>query len=204
LGAAIARLIVISGPSGSGKGTVIKGLMARVPDLILSISATTRELREGEQEGREYHFLTEDEFKSWIRKRLFLEWADYTKHLYGTPRKPVTDALEAGHDVILEIELKGAKQVLAKCPGALMFYIMPPSLEELERRLRGRGTETEKAIQDRLARAKVEMALVNRRVRRGLPPLHYVILNDSAERASDQLAGIIKRIRDEDEQADHR
>jgi guanylate kinase len=200
LGAAIARLIVISGPSGAGKGTLIKRVMARVPRLVLSVSATTRDRRKGEREGREYFFLTEPRFRRWIREARFLEWAEYTEHLYGTPAQAVRDNLDAGLSVILEIELKGARQVLAQCPEALMIFIMPPSLKELERRLRGRKTESEEEILSRLARAKEEMAVVENKVERGLPPLHHVIVNDSVRRASDELAEIIERTREEDEQ----
>ncbi len=184
MGAGIARLIVISGPSGAGKGTLIKRVMSCVPDLHLSVSATTRAKR--------------------VESGLFLEWAPYTGNLYGTPVKAVEEQLCAGRDVILEIELKGADNVLAQCPEAVMVYIMPPSLEELERRLRGRGTETERAIRNRLARAQEEMAEVEKKGAEGLPSLHYVIVNDKVKRASEELAGIIERTREEDEQAHHR
>lgn len=178
--------------------------MSRVSGLRLSISATTRSRRVSEKDGREYFFLGEREFKEWVDAGHFLEWAEYAGHLYGTPARAVQDSLQAGLGVILEIELKGASQVLAKCPEAIMLYIMPPSLDELERRLRGRRTESEQAIKARLARAKEEMATVREKEQRGLPPLHYVIVNDSVKRASDELAGIIERIREEDEQADGR
>jgi guanylate kinase len=171
LGAAIARLIVISGPSGAGKGTLIKRVMPRVSGLTLSVSATTRPQRVGERQGRDYFFISESEFNDWIREGLFLEWAEYAGNLYGTPALAVERHLEAGYGVILEIELKGAEQILAKCPKALMIFIVPPSLEELERRLRGR------------------------------PALHHVIVNDSVKRASAELAAIIERIKEEDEQA---
>ncbi len=204
LGAAIARLIVISGPSGAGKGTLIKQVLARVLGLALSVSATTRPIRPGEEEGRDYFFLSEAEFKSWIREDQFLEWAEYAGHLYGTPRRAVKNNLAAGRDVILEIELKGANKVLAQCPGALMVFIMPPSLDELERRLRGRKTESEEAIRSRLARAKEEMEEVEKKMGPGRLPLHYAIVNDSVKRASQELAIIIERTREDDEQTDHR
>lgn len=170
----------------------------------MSVSATTRARRTGEKDGREYFFLGEAEFRRWIREGRFLEWAEYTGHLYGTPGEAVRENLEGGRDVILEIELKGAKKVLRHCRDAVMIFIMPPSLEELERRLRGRKTESEEAIRGRLARAKEEMAEVEKKMLRGLPPLHYAILNDSVTRAGAELAGIIQRIREWDEQADNR
>lgn len=177
--------------------------MARVSGLVLSVSATTRGKRPGEQHGREYFFLDESEFKRWIERHRFLEWAEYAGHLYGTPAPAVQDNLDAGLGVMLEIELKGAEQVLAQRPDAIMIYIMPPSLLELERRLRGRKTESEEAIRNRLARAEEEMATVENKVEEGLPPLHHVIVNDSVRRAGDQLAVIIKLTREQDEQAHH-
>ncbi len=170
-----------------------------MPGLKLSVSATTRPRRATERQGTDYFFLTRTEFKEWIEQGLFLEWEGYADNLYGTPAQAVRSYLRDGHDVILEIELNGAGTVLAKCPRALMIFVMPPSLQELERRLRGRNTESEEAIRSRLARAKEEMAEVERKVRRGLPPLHYVIVNDSVKRASEELAGIIEQTREEDE-----
>jgi len=178
--------------------------MSRVPGLVLSVSATTRARRPGEEEGREYFFLSKAEFRRWIRQGRFLEWAEYAGNLYGTPAHAVRENLEAGLGVVLEIELKGAAQVLDQCPQAVMIYIMPPSLEELERRLRGRKTESEEAIRSRLARAEEETATVEKKVEAGLPPLHYVIVNDTVSRASEELASIITRTKDEDEQADCR
>jgi guanylate kinase len=178
--------------------------MNQTGGLTLSVSATTRERRPGEEHGREYFFLSRGEFKRWVAEGRFLEWAEYAGNLYGTPERTVRENLEAGLDVILEIELKGADQVLDIRPDAVMVYIMPPSLDELERRLRGRNTDSEHAIRSRLARAEEEMALVEAKVQRGLPPLHYVIVNDSVKRAGAELAGIVKRIREEDEQTDCR
>ena len=178
--------------------------MSRVSGLTLSVSATTRPRRAGERDGRDYFFLSESEFREWIGAGLFLEWAEYAGNLYGTPALAVEKNLEAGYGVILEIELKGADQILSKCPEAVMIYIVPPSLDELERRLRGRRTESEEAIKSRLARAREEMAAVEEKVQWGLPVLHHVIVNDSVRRASDELAAIIKRTREEDEQADSR
>lgn len=177
--------------------------MSRLPGLALSISATTRKRRNGETAGRDYHFLRAREFRKHIAEDRFLEWATYTGHLYGTPRQAVEDHLAGGRDVILEIELQGAEKVLAERPDALMIYIVPPSLVELERRLRGRKTETEEAIQKRLARAKEEMVEVEKKMERSRPG-HYVIVNDSLEKATDELVAIIERTREEDEQADRR
>jgi guanylate kinase len=178
--------------------------MAQLSGLALSVSATTRPVRAGEVEGRDYFFLTRDEFQGRARSGLFLEWAEYAGNLYGTPEHAVEESLSNGVDVILEIELQGADQVLGMRPDAVMIYIMPPSLEELERRLRGRKTESEEAIRSRLERAREEVAIVREKERQGLPRMHYVIVNDSAKRASVELAGIIKQTRDEDEQADCR
>ncbi len=203
-GAAIARLIVISGPSGAGKGTLIKGAMERLCDVVLSVSATTRPMRSGERDGREYLFLDREQFEEQAAEGLFLEWAEYAGNLYGTPARAVQENLATGLDVILEIELKGAEQVLALRPDAVMIYIMPPSEAELERRLRGRKTESEASIRSRLARAKEEIAIVERKRGLGLPEHHYAIVNDSVERASAELAGIIELTREEDEQADCR
>jgi guanylate kinase len=174
-----------------------------VPDLVLSTSATTRGMRPGEVDGHDYFFLSEAEFRRWIRQGRFLEWAEYAGHLYGTPARAVQDHLDAGLSVILEIELKGAEQVLRKCPGAVMIYIVPPSLPELERRLRGRKTESESSIRSRLNRAEEEMALVEKKVLEGLPPLHHVIVNGSVERAGQELAATIQQTREQDEQAHH-
>lgn len=174
--------------------------MAQTGGLTLSVSATTRRRRGGERDGREYFFLTRREFRRWVAEARFLEWAEYAGNLYGTPAKAVQESLDAGSDVILEIELKGAEQILGICPDAVMIYIVPPSMDELERRLRGRSTEDEQAIRDRLARAREEMALVEAKVRHGLPPLHYVIVNGKVEEAGEQLAVIVKRIREDDEQ----
>lgn len=165
------------------------------------MSATTRPKRSGEEHGREYFFLSEQEFKRWIRQGRFLEWAEYAGNLYGTPAEAVGDSLAAGLDVILEIELKGAGEVLRQCPEAVMIYVVPPSLEELERRLRGRNTDCEEAIVCRLARAKEEVAEVQKKRQDNSSRLHHVIVNDDVQKAGRQLVEIIERIREEDEQA---
>lgn len=168
------------------------------------MSATTRPRRRAEREGRDYFFLSEKQFKRLVDEGSFLEWAAYSGHLYGTPKLAVQEHLAGGRDVVLEIELEGARQVLEKCPEALMIFIMPPSLAELERRLRGRKTENEQAIESRLARAKEEMEAVKAKAWPGRRQFDYVIVNDSVKRASEELAQAIERTREEDEQADSR
>ena len=201
----ISRVIVIAGPSGAGKGTIISEVLKRVPGLCLSISDTTRPCRSGrETHAHEYHFLSEADFQKGIDEGAYLEWACYCGHLYGTSAERVRAGLAAGQDVLLEIELEGAKQVLAKCPAAVMVFIMPPSLAELERRLRGRGTESEESIRRRLASAQEEITAVSTGTWAGSRPFDYVILNDNVSRAAEELAHIIERIREEDEQADRR
>ncbi len=162
-------------------------------------------MRTGEADGREYFFLSENQFRDWIAEGRFLEWASYSGHLYGTPKAAVEEQLAAGRDVLLEIELDGAWQVLRHCPDALMIFIKPPSSAELERRLRGRNTESEEAIAMRLEKGRQELAEVEAEMGLGGEGrFDYVIVNDSAMRAADELARAILRARDEDEQADHR
>ena len=150
-------LFVITGPSGAGKGTVLKKVIQSLDGLYFSVSATTRKPREGEVDGVHYHFLTRERFEELIEKDRFLEYAQYAGNYYGTPpRDP--EHLEQGHDVILEIELQGALQVKKRLPKAVLVFIAPPSFEELESRLRGRGTETDEVIRNRLAIARQECA----------------------------------------------
>jgi guanylate kinase len=166
----------------------------------VSVSATTRPLRaETEVEGRDYYFLVEEEFQRWVRMGAFLEWATFSGYHYGTPRGPVFDTLEAGLDVVLEIELDGARQIVEQCPDALMIFVMPPSLAELERRLRGRGTESEDSVCRRMARAQEEIAAVESCSWAGSRKFDYVIVNDSINRAADELTRIVERTRKEDE-----
>lgn len=151
-------LIVFTGPSGVGKGTVLKALLARHPELNLSISATTRSPRTGEVDGQHYFFLTRSQFEAMATQDEFLEWAEFTGNLYGTPRQPVMEKIAQGERVILEIELEGARQVRISAPDALQIFVQPPSLAELESRIRNRGQDSEDAIARRLERAKVEIA----------------------------------------------
>ena len=152
------RLFVISGPSGVGKGSVIIKLACR-SSFHLSVSATTREPRPGEVDGVDYYFLEEDQFREWLDAGRFLEWAEFSTHLYGTPRAAVEEQLGRGIDVVLEIEVKGAMQVKQAMPDAVLIFITPPSIEELEARLAGRGDTAD--IARRLARAKAELELAD-------------------------------------------
>jgi guanylate kinase len=153
----MARLTVITGPSGVGKGTLVAGLLRRHPEIWVSVSATTRAPRPGEIDGDTYFFLSRELFEQRVEAGGFLEWAEFAGNLYGTPRQPVEKHLAAGSPVLLEIELEGARQVRHTFPAALQVFIKPPSFEELERRIRGRGTDSEEAIQRRLQRARVEL-----------------------------------------------
>ena len=152
------RLTVLTGPSGVGKGTLVKLLLERHPQIWLSVSATTRAPRQGEQEGRSYFFLSREGFEQRVAEDGLLEWAEFAGNLYGTPRQPVEERLAAGRPVLLEIELEGARQVRRSFPAGFQVFLEPPSFAELERRIRGRGTDSEEAIARRLERARVELA----------------------------------------------
>ena len=177
-------LIVISGPSGVGKGTVRSALFnMEGHDLVYSISMTTRKPREGEVDGREYYFVSRDEFEKNIADGKMLEYAEFVGNYYGTPLDKVNEQLEAGNEVVLEIEVQGAKQVKEKMPEAISIFIMPPDLEALETRLRGRHTETEDAIQKRLEFTKLEME--------NSKNFDYQVINDSVENAVRKLEEIM-------------
>ena len=152
------KLIVLTGPSGVGKGTVVKEILDKDKNICLSVSATTRSPRKGEKEGENYYFLSEENFKEMINKNLFLEWAKFAGNYYGTPLSFVKDKIEDGIIVLLEIEVEGAKQIKDKFPDSLSIFILPPSKEELEKRIRNRGTEKEEAINRRLSRSTYEIA----------------------------------------------
>ena len=152
------RLIVVSGPSGAGKSTLIRASLEAVPELAYSVSATTRKPRPGEVDGVDYIFLSRREFERWIQEGRFLEWAEYSGNLYGTPERKVEEFLDGGKSVILELELQGARQVQLKRPDAVMVFVRAPSLEETRRRLTGRATETDEALENRLATAAGEVA----------------------------------------------
>lgn len=155
-------LVVLAGPSGVGKGTVHAHVRAALADAVLSVSVTTRSPRPGEVDGVDYHFVTRERFQELVDARALLEWATYAGHCYGTPREPVTEAVADGRVVLLDIEVQGALQVREHDPDALLVFLVPPSLEELERRLRGRGTEDDDAVARRLARAREELAEADR------------------------------------------
>ena len=152
------RLFLITGPSGVGKGTLVAALLQRHPQIWLSISATTRAPRAGELDGQHYFFLSRPQFEADVAADGLLEWAEFAGNCYGTPRRPVEEQLAAGRPVLLEIELEGARQVRRSFPSGFQIFIQPPSFEELERRIRGRGTDSEEAITRRLERARVEIA----------------------------------------------
>jgi guanylate kinase len=177
------RLIVLTGPSGVGKGTLLKALLARHPELYLSISATTRLPREGEVDDIHYYFCTREQFEATIAAGALLEWAEFAGNYYGTPIEPVRSQIDRGNSVILEIELAGARQVAKIFPTALRIFILPPDLATLEIRIRERGTESAEAIERRLAQAKVEISAQNE--------FDYQIVNDDFERALDELDRLI-------------
>lgn len=152
------KLIVLTGPSGVGKGTLLRRLLQQCPDLYLSVSATTRSPRPGEEEGKHYYFLTREQFQARIDQNQLLEWAEYAGNFYGTLHEPVLREITQGHKVILEIELVGARQVRQKDPDAFQIFVSPPSLADLETRIRRRGQDSDLAIARRLEQAKIELA----------------------------------------------
>ena len=179
----MADVFVITGPSGVGKGTLIRGLMQRVPQLELSVSATTRAPRPGERDGVDYHFLSPERFDELLAEGRFVEHADYAGRRYGTLRAELEERTRRGIPVVLEIEVQGARQVRAAMPEAVQVFIAPPSLEVLRERLRGRGTDDEREVDRRLAVAEQELA--------AQPAFEYVVLNEDLEQALDALTAIV-------------
>lgn len=178
-------LAVVSGFSGAGKGTLMKALLQQYQEqYALSISATTRKPREGEEHGREYFFLTVEEFQNMIAEDALIEHACYVGNYYGTPRSYVEEQMAAGRDVILEIEIQGALEVKKKFPDTLLLFVTPPSAAVLEERLRGRGTETEEVIQDRLKRASEEAMYMEQ--------YDYILVNDTLETCVEQMHQLIQ------------
>lgn len=176
-------LYVYSGASGVGKGTVMKILLEKDKNLRLSVSATTRQPREGEIDGVHYYFVSDKEFDKMIEEDGFFEHAEYCSHKYGTPKKPVFDMLDKGIDVILEIDIKGFLQVKEKYPECVTIFLMPPSMDELERRLKKRGTESNEVISQRLKQAEFELPYQKY--------FDYCVLNDDSDRAAEEILSII-------------
>ncbi len=179
------KLLVISGPSGAGKSTVISRLMALGERMEFSVSATTRRPRPGEQEGRDYYFVSREAFEGMVRQGELLEHAEFVGNCYGTPRAPVLEQLRQGVTVILDIEVQGARQVKALMPEAISVFLSPPDLSALEKRLRGRGTESEEKIQGRLETARREMELAG--------TYDYIVINDDPDRAARELLEILNK-----------
>jgi guanylate kinase len=181
--AAGGRLVVVSGPSGVGKGTMVAALRARRGELELSVSATTRPQRPGETDGVQYHFLDRDRFDAMAAAGGFLEWAEFNGHRYGTPAAPVLAALEAGRTVLLEIEVQGARQVKERVPEALLIFLQPPDKRELERRLHQRGTESAQEISERLGIADAELA--------STADFDRVVVNEDLDEAVQEILRIL-------------
>ena len=177
------NLIVLSGPSGSGKDTVLAQLLKKDKDITLSISSITRPMRVGEVEGEKYHFISREEFEELIKNDSLLEYNIFVGNYYGTPKKAVEESLLNGKDVILEIDVNGADQIRAKCPEAVSVFIMPPSYEELKRRLTGRGTDSQEVIERRLKEALGEMERAK--------DYDYVVKNDILDKAVMDVLNII-------------
>ncbi|MGO9490620.1 MAG: guanylate kinase [Solirubrobacteraceae bacterium] len=180
----MARVFVITGPSGVGKGTLIRGLMERLPDLELSVSATTRSPRPGEQDGVDYHFLTPREFEQRVQAGDFVEHADYAGRRYGTLRSELERRIADGVPVVLEIEVQGARQVRAAMPEAVQVFIAPPSLAALRTRLVGRGTDDQQEVQRRLEVAEQELT--------AQPEFAHVVVNDRLDEALERLTAIVQ------------
>lgn len=181
------NLYVVAAPSGAGKTTLVRMLLAEESSVHLSISFTTRPPRPGEQDGREYHFVSVDRFRSMIAGDEFLEWAEVHGNFYGTSKKWIGDQLAAGHDVLLEIDWQGAQQVRKLFPAAIGVFILPPSMDELSRRLTGRGTDAQDVIERRLAAAEAEM--------RHVGEFDYAIINDQLDQALQDLRAIVRSSR---------
>ena len=177
------KTFIVSGPSGVGKSTVLRALLEDRPEIFFSVSATTRECREGERDGVDYRFVDAATFRSWIAQGEFLEYAEYVGNFYGTPKRYVDEAMDQGRDVVLDIEIQGARQIVDKRPETVRIFIAPPSWDELERRLTERGTDSPEKIQKRLLRAKVEFQTAH--------TYDYFVINDTVENAVRELEAIM-------------
>lgn len=180
-------IFIISGPSGSGKDTLLAELFKAKPEIMFSISSVTRPMREGEHEGEKYNFISREKFENMIEKGELLEYNSYIGNYYGTPKAPVIAAAEAGRDIIIEVDVNGAAQIKSKLPEAIGIFIMPPSFEELKRRLSGRGTETEELIEKRMnsALSEIERAA----------EYDYIVVNDDIKTAVDDIIFVISSSR---------
>ena len=180
------RLIVVSGPSGAGKSTLIREALEAIPELAYSVSATTRKPRAGEVDGRDYMFLSREEFERWIEEERFLEWAEYSSNLYGTPEEKVEEFLEDGLSVILEIELQGARLVRKNRPDAVMVFVRAPSLEVTRQRLQGRATEDSEALEKRMTTALKEVAARDE--------FDYEVVNGQRDQARENMIETMRKI----------
>lgn len=179
-----AKIFVISGPSGAGKSTLVSGLLERIPELEKSVSVTTRKPRKGEKDGVSYYFVSKEEFNRKLERGEFLEWAEVHGNYYGTLSSLVNEKLKRGRSVVLEIDVQGASQVKKKCPESVLIFILPPSVETLEERLKKRATEDEESLRMRLNNALKELEEV--------PKYEYIVVNDDFERALSELEKIVK------------
>lgn len=177
-------LVVLAAPSGTGKSTIAKTLFERMPRLAFSVSHTTRSPRPGEEDGRHYHFTEPSAFEAMIAADAFAEWAPVHSHRYGTSKAEVSRLTTAGRDILFDVDVQGADQLVAAYPDAVSIFVVPPSLEELERRLRGRGTETEEQLGVRLANARGELACAER--------FSYLVVNDDLGQAIDDVTAIVQ------------
>ena len=178
------QLIIITGPSGVGKGTVVKEVLnMNSKKLWLSISATTRKARAGEINGEHYYFLSKENFKKMIKDNLFIEWAEFAGNFYGTPVKSITQKIDSGYKVILEIEVEGARQIKEKFPDSLSIFLLPPNIRELEKRIRNRSTEDEESISRRLQRSKFEISCSK--------DFDYIVINDDIQETINKVFEIV-------------